>query len=210
MKPKHTEITNVNGVIDGKKLLRILGVIPASDRIKAVLSPSEPITTLSPAGEDLKELVNRLRSQAEKMKKYSPALYLIFELQLNSGCRISEVLDIRPGDIMINGNVRIRGKKGSSNRIISGGKAVDYLLKCKSNSVYPFRDFNRKFVWSIYKKFGIEIEVNSSGKKAVTHSLRHVMVSMSKQIEMPLTETAQYIGHKNKENTRKYGGIRKK
>ena len=209
MEKRKTEISNTQGVIDERKLLRILGVVDISPRVKARSNPVEPIVTLSSAGKDLDELVEALKEHAGLMKKYSVKLYYIFVLQLNSGARISEVLGIKPNDIMANGNVRLRGKKGSDNRIITGGEATEYLLKCRSTLTYPFSDYNRKFIWSIYKKFGIEIEVNTSGKKAVTHSLRHIMVNSARQIGIENKETAKYIGHKNESNTKNYGNTKK-
>lgn len=206
---KKTEFTNSKGVIDEKKFLKILGFNKPSPRVKTVSTPVGQITTLSPAGKDLEELAKVLVLQAEQMKKYSLKLYYIFMLLYNSGCRISEILAINPIDIMVNGNVRIKGKKGSNNRVIFSAEAKDYLLFCKKNSVVPFKELDRKFCYRSFKKFGIQIEVSSSGKKAVTHALRHLNISMAKQVNMNLEERAEYIGHKNKANTKNYGNIKK-
>jgi site-specific recombinase XerD len=168
----------------------------------------ERTTKELPELKDLSTSVEALVLQAERMKEYSKQCYYVFHILLNSGCRISEVLSIRAVDILANGMIKIKGAKGSNDRIINCGLASEYILKCRKLGVAPFQDINRKFVWSVFKKFNIELSVSSSGQKVVTHALRHVMVASAKSANVDINTTGKFIGHKNVNNTSRYGKIK--
>jgi site-specific recombinase XerD len=205
---RKSSITNANGVINQRKLADVLGMTRPIDRKKSVSSPLEQTTKELPVVKDLSASVEALVLQSERMKEYSKQCYFVFHVLLNSGCRISEVLSIRAVDVLANGLVRIKGAKGSNDRIVNCGMATEYIMKCKKLNVAPFQDVNRKFVWSVFKKFNIELSVGSSDKKVVTHALRHVMVASAKSANVDINTTGTFIGHKNKKNTTRYGKIK--
>lgn len=205
---RKSSITNRNGVISSKKLSEVLGIGVDVPRIKTVSTPLERTTKELPEVKDLTRSVEALVLQSERMKEYSKMCYYVFHILLNSGCRISEVLSIRAVDVLANGLVRIKGAKGSNDRIVSCGKATEYILKCKRFNVAPFQDINRKFVWSVFKRFNIELSVGSSDKKAVTHAMRHLMVASAKGADIDINTTGKFIGHKNVKNTTRYGKIK--
>lgn len=203
------DICDSRGRVNAKKLFDLLGSDRKKRSVKTALTPLEPITKMSFDENDLMNTIHRLNSHAESMKVQNRKCYMVYKMLLQSGCRISEILNIRPYDIAINGSIRIKGLKGSSNRIISPGEFTEYFIKCKKLGVFPFDGINRKYVWSVFKKFGIYVNVDSSGKKAVTHALRHIMVS-SQRISGTETDTiGEFIGHKNRKNTENYGNIKK-
>lgn len=206
---RKSSITNRNGVISSKKLSEVLGIGVDVPRIKSASTPLERTTKELPEVKDLTTLIEGLVMQAERMKKYSVQCYYIFHILLNSGCRISEVLSIRAVDLLPNGLVKIKGAKKSSDRLINCGIATEYILRCRKLGIAPFQDINRKFVWTVFKKYGIELNVGSSDKKVVTHALRHVMVSSAKSANVDIRTTGKFIGHKNVNNTIRYGQIKK-
>lgn len=208
MEPGLEKFWNQNGVIDQKKLTRILSPVKQSTRIKAVPTPLERTTKQYPGEEIVNRSIQAFRSSAEQMKKYSQECWLVFEVLMSSGCRISEVLSIRAVDCMANGMVRIKGKKRSNDRIITCGGATDHIIRCRKLGVAPFQNVNRKFVWSVFKKFNIQLEVGSSGKKVVTHAIRHLVVASAKESQIDVNTTGSFIGHKNKSNTARYGKIK--
>lgn len=206
---RSSAITNKKGVISAKKLNEVLGIGVRIPIPKTVLAPSEQTTKELPELIDLSKSVEGLVLQADRMRSYSSKCYYIFHILFNSGCRISEVLSIRAVDILHNGLIKIKGAKGSNDRLINCGLATEYIMKCKKMGIAPFMDINRKFVWSTFKKFNIELNVGSSDKKVVTHALRHIMVASAKDANVNINTTGKFIGHKNVKNTSRYGKIKR-
>jgi len=72
------------------------------------------------------------------------------------GLRITEVLNITNHDIDLHGRIKIKGLKGSSNRIITGGHYEAYFINCKNKNIHPFTimtgssitDYSRKWEYS--------------------------------------------------------------
>lgn len=107
----------------------------------------------------------------KQLRNISMILYYIAHLQFVYGLRISEVLNIQHHHISRQGFVLIKSRKGSQDRIVFAGDALDYFDRCKANKVDPFKNFNRYFVYRQYKKVGLISFQTSSSKDSVTHSL---------------------------------------
>ena len=158
----------------------------------------------------LDQYINALPGKLEKLQKQSHKLYCIACLQFSSSCRISEILQIKYSEISKSGHVKISGLKNSYDKIIFHSETVTYLLRCRSNSVDPFSEFNRFFVYRCYKKAGISFRFPGNCVNSVTHSFRHVNSALLKA-ESVATETIQkHIGHKSSKSTKYYTHEKKK
>lgn len=157
-------------------------------------------------GHKSQDLLNEaVQTSMRSLKNLSPALYCIAHLLFANGLRISEVLQISPGDISSAGFVKIRGSKGSEDRVIHSGDACDYLLKCRKLSVFPFEGISRFHVYREFKKVGLSHRFGDNKRKSVTHIFRHMASLNAKSVNADLDTRARQLGHKSTKSTEYYG-----
>jgi len=145
----------------------------------------------------------------QKLMRRSHELAFLFLFQYETGCRISEVLDISYGDILSDGSVKIQGKKGSEARIITAGRCASWLIKCKKARCSPFRNFNRFFVYREYVKAGITFQSENSERKSVTHALRQKKAEVIRNETKDKELISKALNHKNPKNEKFYGKKKK-
>ena len=129
---------------------------------------------------------------------------VMIELIYRNGLRVSELLRIKGTDIMLNGSFIIRASKFSQNRI---GFVVDNARWLQSYRSYPgfiFADYNRHFVYYLFKRHGISAQIIGNQNKAVTHVLRHQAIENLQRATNDSAATAQAIGHRSKKSTEHY------
>lgn len=120
------------------------------------------------------------------------------------GCRISEVLSIRPTDITAKGHIIIKGTKKSSNRLIVLPQYCDYLLNIRHTGFNPFSSYDRFIVYRLLKKYNLSQSNQYGSKSAVCHQFRYSFAKDVNGVTNNIGETAKLIGHKNKNNTSLY------
>lgn len=185
-------------------ILRIIEASSNPRRTKSVSTPSAQTTTLCSPGQDTDKLLKELVTISDSLKIENRVVYRIFMLQMYSGCRISEILDICPGDISRLGKILIKGKKGSNDKWIDIPCDKEYFLKCRTYDIMPFEGISRFFVYREYKKRGIGIKVGKTGKKAVTHMFRHLMGKIQEDEGFDINSTKKALGHKSIKSTNYY------
>ena len=137
--------------------------------------------------------------------KYIPQVErVMIELIYRNGLRVSELLRIKGTDIMSNGSFIIRASKFSSNRIGFVIDNADYLQNFRSFPGYVFGDYNRHFVYYLFKRRGISSQIIGNQNKAVTHVLRHQAIENLQRATKDSAATAQAIGHRSKRSTEHY------
>ncbi len=156
------------------------------------LQPS-PTDSLSAAVNSI--LSNRLIPEVEKV---------MIELIYRNGLRVSELLRIRGTDIMQNGSFIIRASKFSENRIGFIVNGAQWFQSWRSFPGEVFRDYNRHFVYYLFKRRGISAQIIGNQNKAVTHVLRHQAIENLQRATNDSAATAQAIGHRSKRSTEHY------
>jgi len=129
---------------------------------------------------------------------------IALDLMLNSGCRVSEILNISHSDILGGGKVRIKGLKGSCDRIIISSRFSKELEDYRNNCVSPFYCFSRFMLYRDFKKHGIYMMFKGAKLNSVTHACRHLYVSDLKMAGLSDAEIQGNIGHKSKKSTEHY------
>lgn len=129
---------------------------------------------------------------------------VMIELIYRNGLRVSELLRIKGTDIMLNGSFIIRASKFSSNRIGFVINNSEYLQSFRSFPGYIFADYNRHFVYYLFKRHGISAQIIGNQNKAVTHVLRHQAIENLQRATNDSAVTAQAIGHRSKKSTEHY------
>src|SRR5687767_11575635 len=192
-------------VISTKNIIDILRTDTHQDRTKDVLKPCAQITTLCDGSNQLQYIVQRLEKCKAQLKRDNVKLYFIVLLQFENALRISEVLSISPVDIDNFGNVLIKSGKGSKHKIIPTGEARQFLLECKRLSIFPFIEYNRFFIYRLYKKYNIELLLNNRSKSSVTHSARHIAAIAGRKAKFEESVISSHLSHKSLKSTNHYG-----
>ncbi len=106
----------------------------------------------------------------------------------------------------MSGHVSVKGSKGSYGKVVYIVDGLEYLLKCRANSVSPFSCYSRFYVYRKYKQLGIELELNGKCKNAVTHAIRHMVAREEEKAGFSEKQTQRHLGHKNSKSTTHYRG----
>lgn len=199
-----------NGQIDEKKLFEHLNPQGSLVSDTAVPTPTAQTTKLCTGLNQGESLINDILTKRKEIIKKDRLLWYIVDLMLNSGCRISEILSIKPHNILLNGSVKIQASKGGNNRIISSSDARNYLIDCKSSGNHPFMDYNRFYIYRAFKKWGIGYVVNGNCNKAVTHAIRHANTEVQREGKVEKSIIQSQLGHTNESTQSHYGGCKKK
>lgn len=177
----------------------------ACGRDKSDLTPSaQDVTSCVPASAREKVLTN-VATAISLMKRQNPALYVVLDLQLHHALRISEVLGIKLHDISPRGFIKIKGLKGSYDRIVIPVHSIDLVKKYRQIGKNPFIDLDRYYVYREYKKLGIQVYLKENKKYAVTHLFRYLNTNHLFNEFGEGSEIQTYIGHKSPSMTRRYG-----
>lgn len=126
-------------------------------------------------------------------------------LQAVCSLRISEVLSIRLCDVSSTGQVYVTIKKSGSKYVVTDTLIGRVMLKYKWLQIEPFIDYNRYYIYRIYRKLGI-VELSSGEKNvAVTHAFRH---KKAKEIRSETNDNnlvTQALHHNNSKSQIYYG-----
>lgn len=199
-----------NGKINQRNLFNFLGVETLKVRTSSVVSPSAHFSKLCNPPDT--ELCHNSISQSMTLalKDISMEFYYIVIMLEYSGCRISEVFKISPKDIASNGSFILKSSKNSDNRIIFIKELQEYLLDCKMKSIYPFRSYDRYFVYRNLKKLGVGARFGNCKNYSVTHFFRHDLLLSLHNVDKSSEVSKSFIGHKSIKSTRIYATGEKK
>lgn len=142
----------------------------------------------------------------------------MFTLMLRCGLRISEVADLRMGDLFLHEyppRFIVRGKGGKERMAFLSSQALIALSKwLKERS-----DTGRDFVFLTYQKLGISSTSISirmkhirerSGVSFTAHQLRHTFADQLLSAGMPITSIQKILGHRFLETTQNYAAANDK
>lgn len=169
------------------------------------LKPSAQINkVLQPSGES-EGYISSIGLKLETAKPYLGNYYFLFSILLETGCRISEALSIRPEHITLVGKVLLLGKKGSNDRVVSISIARLFLLKSKMHNIAPFTGMNRFTARRHLLRLGITKLKKGRINESVTHIFRDEYVKDLRSVAMKESVRSDSIGHKIVKNTGYYG-----
>lgn len=201
---KHPKLTNKNGVVLNSGLDKVLYGERPKLRTNSVSSPSAHTNKLCDDLEVPGAKVKALLHDRESILRQNPKLWYVIELMMAGGLRVSEVLNISAYDITTLGHIRIKGSKGSSDRVVRVFDGLDYMLRCKENSVAPFRDISRYYVYREFKKLGITHKFFGKAKASVTHFFRQLVSRSMEEENFTDEQRRQFLGHKGKSSLKHY------
>lgn len=202
---KTIEKLNKSGKITARNITDLFGSDRSLRRTKSVSKLPAQITTLCGPNKHQDSNSLMLSVAARRLRLYDEKLYYIYILQFENALRISEILSVSPSQIDRLGNIMIRGSKKGKSKIISSSEAREYLLMCKANSVCPFAEYNRFYVYRVYRQVGIGVRNNENGRTAVTHAFRHLHAQAAREANFDDSLITEKLGHRNPNTQKHYG-----
>lgn len=173
-------------------------------RVKAVKSPSAQIAELCEKWKTKEPQIN-VKSLLDNPKSgLSSVDKAVLELQFLYGLRISEVLNIKPTDIGSNGNIQIKGLKGSENRVVYAVRFRNFWEQMRVNNFQLPNSYNRFYFYRLYKKKGIYQAFGKNRKSSTTHYLRYLYIQELLTQGIELEQIKLIIGHKSIKSTIHY------
>lgn len=170
----------------------------------SVSIPSAQNTTLyeAPAYDHISITVHNLLSDVNSgLTQLELAL---IELLFLNGLRVSEVLQINARNITGNGNIFVKGLKGSSNRLVTPSKYMSFWVDFRKNKLSIPAYINRFYLYRLFIKKGLYIIPAGHSKKMVTHSFRHQFVYNLLNSGQTIAEIQRFMGHKSINSTIHY------
>lgn len=193
-----------NSVMSFKNLQLYLKSDKAQRGVKSVTgSPAHSTTLLQLDNEDILRMIERA-NELLLSNTLPRVLLAVIELQLYYGLRISECLNITTSDVSSTGHIRIRGAKGSNDRIVIPYKFSSFWQN-EAKSLLPLVNiYSRFWFYRQYKNLGLYAIFGNSKVKSVTHLFRHLNILSLKDSFSETNLTRQFIGHKSINSTLHY------
>ncbi len=133
--------------------------------------------------------------------------YLIVKLMLYCGLRVSELLNLRKGDILENGGrsaIRVLGK-GGKERFIPISPALsreisEYANSLSSERLFPLSYQGVRFIFEQISRL--------TGIKLHPHKLRHTFATMLVDRGVDIRVIQEFLGHSSPTTTARYAKVR--
>jgi integrase len=148
------------------------------------------------------------------LKETSQRDYIIFLVGINTGLRISDLLNLTVGQVELN-RIQVKEKKTGKPRNFKISKEVriqlcDYIktLKATDKEDYLFLNYkgdriSRQHIWKVLKKAGDEFGIENIG----THTIRKTFGYWHYKMNNNIALLQLILNHDNPMTTLKYIGI---
>lgn len=155
-------------------------------------------------------LTDAVFSHLEALRGVSPKVHLLCGIMFANGLRVSEALSLSWSNHIGGYQFKIKGLKGSGDRLVNLGEFQRLLGSPSSGVGLLFPELDRFYVYRCLKKIGFGYFLVDSNRQAVTHAFRHLYVQNLREHKIEDSSIKTIIGHKNESNTKRYGRGKKK
>lgn len=135
---------------------------------------------------------------------YSEALKAFVSLQFKHGLRVSDVLNIHYSDITNAGNIVVHQGKRSMKIIVRDDEFFDFWKNCKVSKTNPFQNYDRFYIYRLYRRIGIKHTEAGRQRNSVTHAPRKLLAQDMEKSDFDITEIQTALGHRGKRSTEYY------
>lgn len=142
----------------------------------------------------------------ERMQSDNVPIHLIAYTALHqqSGCRISDLLNVNYLSISPGLNISILQGKGSLPLIIQPVYFREYWVDVRVKRLIPMEGYNRFFMYRFYRKYGIGVNNGSGRNMSVTHAFRKQLAQDVYSIDNTEIRVQGALGHRSKKSTEHY------
>jgi integrase len=149
-------------------------------------------------------LATQIKASLGQLKQENENCWLIAMIMLESGCRVSEVLNIRSTDITPTGRIVIKGLKRSHDRVINPSSVAQQTLKKRNSPGTIFMGISRFHVYRSFKSVGLQHSFNDRERNSVTHLFRHYVALDLQQTDHGKKAITTGLGHKSNNSADHY------
>ena len=135
---------------------------------------------------------------------YSEALKAFVSLQFKHGLRVSDILNIHYSDITNSNNIIIHQGKRSMKKIVRDDDFFDFWKNCKTSKINPFENYDRFYIYRLYRRIGIKHTERGRKRNSVTHAPRKLLAQDMEKSDFDITEIQTALGHRGKRSTEYY------
>lgn len=198
-----------NQILTGSDLIAFNG-FKNSARGNSAMTPPAQTSGRCDNGTDVETLTERVRNIVEGKTDAPKIVAAVLEILFINGCRISEAIDITGAHITKDGKILSATKKGSNQRILVSVIWSRYWQSLQGMKERISDIYDRYWFYRQLKKYGVYMDAPNSTKKAVTHSLRHLYIKNTKNINISNETISREVGHKSKKSITYYEQKRNK
>lgn len=193
-----------NSVMSFKNLQFYLNSDKSKPRVNSAISLGAQYTTLlHPDMHNVLPMIERA-NELLLSETLPRVLLAVIELQLFYGLRISECLNITTSDVSTTGHIRVRGSKGSNDRIVIPYRFASFWQN-EAKAILPIGNiYSRFWFYRQYKNLGLYAIFGNSKVNSVTHLFRHLNILSLKDNFNETDLTRKFIGHKSIKSTMHY------
>lgn len=198
------ETQNCNDKVRSKGILSF--VVSDTNKHTSVedLKPSAHYARLCNEGTSPEALylsnVGHLLSSLATNKSLLAHVSLLFE----NGLRVSEMLSANCRDMVSIDYMRIRGCKGSKDRLVRLISNNDYWSRKIGIDYQLGYDYNRFYIYRLFKMYGIYSGFGENTYNSVTHMARHMLLLKFKDKGLSDQELLDVLGHRSLNSLKYY------
>lgn len=179
------------------------------NEVEAVIAPPAQSPELLHHRNHLEEFEFRVMLFLNNNITYGTHVKLVIWILFNTGCRISEVLDLKSTDISEDWFVKIRGSKGSNNRIIKIQPPPFWINFNRQTPYYLFQEFSRFYIYRVCRANNLILKVEGMKHYSVTHSFRHYYATQLLRFQDEENSAGKELGHKSNRSILHYAKEKK-
>lgn len=172
--------------------------------IKSVPSPPAQIYNLCDKDNAPGSMIYAIESYILKNSNDNNIVTAVLSLMHYHGLRITEVLNIRPYDVLRSNRIRIKGLKHSNDRIVYIMSHGRFWASYGVSTSFLSDTYSRYYFYREFKKLGFYSRFGSNKKYSVTHLMRHNYVLSLKESDIETNLIQTTIGHKSINSTKHY------
>jgi site-specific recombinase XerD len=173
-------------------------------RTNSVKNPLAQYTKLLPPGTEPEVEMRAYIAKVQSLKILAPCVRSFLLILATSGLRISELCNISSSDVDSMLNIRIKGLKGSNDRIIQPVYMREQWQLFRSSSYTIKEIYSRFYFHRIMKNYGLYKQFQSSENNSVCHYPRYLYMKQLASNVSDIELLKNTIGHKRASNTAGY------
>lgn len=169
--------------------------------------PAQSVTLLQPTEHELhtyNTLIDIAKNGRNKFGHYAIGV----DLMLSGGLRVSELIDAKMVFVNKAGQIYIKGKKGSANKLVSSLYQREYWAKFSGWVVNPCSIVSRFSWYRFLKSQGVYLAEKGKVNMSVTHVPRKLKAFELFEGGFDVEQVAEVVGHKNVNSTNYYNPTR--
>lgn len=187
-----------------RDIQRVISEKEGKPRITSVPTPSAQTLGLCVAGPGDGQLAKQIASSMATLARSNPPVHLLAMIMLESGCRVSEALQIRSTDVTLQGRIMISAKKGGHDRIVKINVPGINWAMIKSGPAMIFQGISRFHVYREFKRSGLSFVMEGRSKASVTHLFRHYVAHDLYTADKSNETIKTGLGHKSEGSAEYY------